>query len=87
MLVRLGDSETMQGHEEQGCEVLPHSPRSQLGLQGKGRAGVGGVDRHCKVLLRSRILRVTSCTLEQGLGKGTGVWPGALWTEGWGGDL
>ena len=31
----------MQGHKEQGHEVLPHSPRGQPGLPGKGRAGVG----------------------------------------------
>ena len=42
MLVHLGDSETMQGNEEQGREVLPHSPCGQLGLPGKVRAGVRG---------------------------------------------
>ena len=40
VLVCTGDSETMQGHEEQGHEVPPHSPRSQPGLPGKVRAEV-----------------------------------------------
>ena len=31
----------MQGHQEQGHEVLLHSPCSQPGLPGKVRAGVG----------------------------------------------
>ena len=42
-------------------------------------------DRHCSDLLLSRILRATSCTLERGLGTGTGCWPMALWVEGLGG--
>ena len=43
VLVHLGNSEMMQGHEGQGHEVLPHSPHSQPGLPGKVRAGVGGM--------------------------------------------
>ena len=35
------DSWTMQGHQEQGREVLLHSRRGQPGLPGKVRAGVG----------------------------------------------
>ena len=38
MLVCLGDFE-----KTQGCEVQPHSPRGQLGLPGKVKAGVRGM--------------------------------------------
>ena len=42
VLVHLGDFGTMQGHEVLGSEVQPHSPRGQLGLPGRVKAGVRG---------------------------------------------
>ena len=41
-LVHLEDFGLTPGHEVLGCEVPPHSPRSQPGLLGRVKAGVGG---------------------------------------------
>ena len=68
----------------QGTTTLSPWPAGAAG-ESEGRGW--GDNHHSKVLLQSRILQVTSCTLEQGPDEGTGIWPWVLWTEGRGGGL
>ena len=62
----------MQGHEEQGHEVTTTLSLWPAGAVRESEGRGWEDDHRCKDLLLSRILRATSCTLEQGLGTGTG---------------
>ena len=78
------DDAGAQGAGVRGTTTLSPQP---AGAAGESEGWGWGDDHCCRVLLRSRILRATSCALEWGLDRGTGIWPGVLWTEGWGGGL